>query len=66
MNEHSERRPTCEEIIGTGSCPQAQADGVPCTELGRACEICEAARPSASSGSSLPAESTECPDALEW
>ena len=22
-------------------CEQAQADGVPCTELGRDCEICE-------------------------
>jgi len=24
-------------------CEQAQADGVPCTELGRACETCEQA-----------------------
>jgi len=24
-------------------CEQAQADGVPCTELGRDCEVCEAA-----------------------
>lgn len=24
-------------------CEQAQADGVPCTELGRHCEICEQA-----------------------
>ena len=23
-------------------CEEAQADGVPCTELGRDCEICEA------------------------
>lgn len=28
---------------GTGLCPEAQADGVPCTELGRECEICEKA-----------------------
>ena len=28
---------------GTGLCPEAQADGVPCTELGRDCEICERA-----------------------
>jgi hypothetical protein len=29
---------------GTGAlCPEAQADGVPCTELGRDCEICERA-----------------------
>lgn len=26
-------------------CEQAQADGVPCTELGRDCEICEKAYP---------------------
>jgi len=24
-------------------CEQAQADGVPCTELGRDCEVCERA-----------------------
>lgn len=24
-------------------CPEAQADGVPCTELGRNCESCERA-----------------------
>ena len=24
-------------------CPEAQADGVPCPELGRACEVCERA-----------------------
>ena len=28
---------------GTGLCPEAQADGVPCTELGRDCEVCERA-----------------------
>ncbi len=28
---------------GTGLCPEAQADGVPCDELGRDCEICERA-----------------------
>jgi len=26
-------------------CPEAQADGVPCTELGRDCEICGMAAP---------------------
>ncbi|MHC4548560.1 MAG: hypothetical protein ACYTEZ_07265 [Planctomycetota bacterium] len=26
-------------------CEQAQADGVPCTEVGRRCEICENAFP---------------------
>jgi hypothetical protein len=30
---------------GTGLCPEAQADGVPCTEIGRDCEICERAAP---------------------
>jgi hypothetical protein len=30
---------------GTGLCPEAQADGVPCTELGRDCEVCERAFP---------------------
>jgi len=30
--------------VGTGAlCPEAQADGVPCTELGRDCETCERA-----------------------
>jgi hypothetical protein len=28
---------------GTGLCSEAQADGVPCSELGRDCEICERA-----------------------
>lgn len=27
-------------------CPEAQADGVPCPELGRDCEDCERADPS--------------------
>jgi hypothetical protein len=26
-------------------CPEAQADGVPCSELGRDCRICEKAEP---------------------
>ena len=28
-----------------GLCEEAQADGVPCWELGRQCETCERARP---------------------
>ena len=28
-------------------CPEAQADGVPCPELGRSCEVCERALRSA-------------------
>lgn len=30
------------EIPSTGGCAQAQADGVPCSETGRACETCPA------------------------
>ena len=32
-----------EEWRGAGLCAMAQADGVPCTELGRKCEECEKA-----------------------
>jgi hypothetical protein len=28
---------------GAGLCSDAQADGVPCTELGKDCEICDRA-----------------------
>ena len=29
------------ERPGTGTlCPEAQADGVPCTEVGKDCEVC--------------------------
>jgi hypothetical protein len=30
---------------GTGLCAEAQADGVPCSALGKECEICEKAYP---------------------
>lgn len=44
------RRPAAGEGLPTSGpgalCPEAQADGVPCQELGRDCEICEKARPS--------------------
>jgi len=34
------------ERPGTGAlCDQAQADGVPCFEIGKECETCEHARP---------------------
>jgi hypothetical protein len=34
-----------EERPGTGAlCPEAQADGVPCFDLGRDCDVCEHAR----------------------
>jgi hypothetical protein len=32
------------EWEGTGLCPEAQADGVPCHQLGRACDVCGRAR----------------------
>ena len=32
-------------VPGTGLCPEAQADAVPCTALGKECEICEKAFP---------------------
>jgi len=31
------------EISGVALCAEAQADGVPCTEIGRECETCEMA-----------------------
>jgi hypothetical protein len=31
------------EIAGVALCAEAQADGVPCVELGRECETCEMA-----------------------
>lgn len=32
-----------DEWRGTGLCAQAQADGVPCNEAGRSCDICSRA-----------------------
>jgi hypothetical protein len=29
---------------GTGACPEAQADGVPCEDPHRDCEVCQKAR----------------------
>ena len=45
MDEKKPRRKTGAEIeSGPGAlCAEAQADGVPCTELGRDCEQCERA-----------------------
>jgi hypothetical protein len=38
----SRRRSDREERPGTGAlCPEAQADGVPCSQLDRDCEVCE-------------------------
>ena len=41
MTHPPERKPV--QIQLTRCCPEAQADGVPCTELGRDCEQCERA-----------------------
>jgi hypothetical protein len=45
MDEKKSRGKTGAEIVsGPGAlCSEAQADGVPCTELGRECEQCERA-----------------------
>jgi len=40
----TERTRKGQDDLGTGAlCPEAQADGVPCTERGRDCETCEKA-----------------------
>lgn len=40
-------KPDPEERPGSGAlCDQAQADGVPCFEIGRECETCEHVKPS--------------------
>jgi hypothetical protein len=40
----TERKKKGKYDVGSGAlCPEAQADGVPCTELGRDCETCEKA-----------------------
>jgi hypothetical protein len=31
------------EWKGTGLCAEAQADGVPCSDVGRSCDVCERA-----------------------
>jgi hypothetical protein len=41
----SETWPTESEWRQSGLCAEAQADGIPCTALGRHCEICERADP---------------------
>ena len=42
-----EESPTTPSWDQSGLCAEAQADGVPCTELGRKCEVCEHAMQSA-------------------
>jgi len=43
MTHPPERKPVPIQLAAC--CPEAQADGVPCTELGRDCEQCERAVP---------------------
>ena len=44
MSSHNVSNRDPEERPGTGAlCPEAQADGVPCWERGRDCEICSKA-----------------------
>jgi len=43
MTRLPEKNPTPLDL--TQCCPEAQADGVPCTSLGRSCEHCERAIP---------------------
>jgi hypothetical protein len=38
---------------GTGACPEAQADGVPCEDPHRDCEVCQRARRSVRIRSSI-------------
>jgi len=42
--ERERKKSSQEEGLGV-LCPEAQADGVPCQELGRDCDVCEMAAP---------------------
>jgi hypothetical protein len=52
MTHPPERKPVPIQLAAC--CPEAQADGVPCSELGRDCEVCE--RAVAMPGSAPPEE----------
>jgi hypothetical protein len=41
----SKRKKTLQEKALGVLCPEAQADGVPCCEVGRDCETCDMAKP---------------------
>jgi hypothetical protein len=43
--EAGARHPADPGWSGTGLCPEAQADGIPCHEVGRDCETCGRAAP---------------------
>jgi hypothetical protein len=42
--ESERKKSNQEEGLGV-LCPEAQADGVPCHELGRECDVCDMAAP---------------------
>ena len=54
--KQAEKKSSQEEGLGV-LCPEAQADGVPCQELGRDCEVCEMAAPEPERTGPKPAES---------
>ncbi len=43
--KHSDDKTRQEDRDLTGLCEEAQADGVPCYEVGRECDTCGRARP---------------------
>ncbi len=45
VNETKARKEERPLESGGPPCPESQADGVPCDELGRDCDDCEKARP---------------------
>jgi hypothetical protein len=45
-DESQPQDPQGGDTPGSGAlCPEAQADGVPCFEIGKDCEVCEKATP---------------------
>jgi hypothetical protein len=47
QNPRETRKPEKKTMAPHPLCAEAQADGVPCYEAGRKCEVCERARPKA-------------------
>jgi len=45
LNPRETRKPVKKTAAPHPLCAEAQADGVPCYEAGRQCEVCERARP---------------------
>lgn len=48
LNPRESRKPEEKAPVPHPLCAEAQADGVPCYELGRFCEVCERGRPAPS------------------